>query len=169
MNLEYESYKRIIQKDVNNYIMVMDNGKIKRKGSYVKSLSPLDNDLPIVNKAIVDYFTKNISPADTILNSKKMIDFQKITKVSHKYEYAVYNGETMNERVFRTFSTIGDGGTLYKQHKEKEIGSIDKTAGTPENCVIVNEDITEMETPCWLDRQWYLDLAEKRIKDFLGE
>jgi hypothetical protein len=75
----------------------------------------------------------------------------------------------LTNKVYRVFATIGDGGTLYKQHKEKEIGSIDKTAGTPENCVIVNEDITEMETPCWLDRQWYLDLAEKRIKDFLGE
>lgn len=30
------------------------------KGAYVKKLYPLDNDLPIVNEAIVNYFLKGI-------------------------------------------------------------------------------------------------------------
>ena len=53
MGLEHDLIKKVIQKDVNNYIIVMDNGKIKSKGAYVKSLNSLDYDLPIVNKALM--------------------------------------------------------------------------------------------------------------------
>lgn len=167
MTLEFEDYKRIIQANVNNYIMVMKNGKIKRKGAFVKKLSPLDNDLPIVNKAIVEYFVNGTSVYDTINQATDLIDFQKVTKVSSKYDYAVYNGEIMYEKVYRVFATKGVGGTLYKRHKSKD--KPDKTAGTPDNCVIINEDITERKVGDWLDKHWYIDLAEKRIKDFLGE
>ena len=54
MELEFEEYVKVIQKDVNNYILIDDDGKYESKGAYVKKLNPLDNDLPIVNKAVVD-------------------------------------------------------------------------------------------------------------------
>jgi hypothetical protein len=169
LGLGHDIITNVWQKDVNNAIFLHDNGKIKSIGAYVKPLNKLDYHLPIVNKAIKEYFINGIEPYETIMKENRMIEFQFITKVSTKYEYAIYKGKPLTNKVYRVFATLGDGGTLYKQHKEKEIGSIDKTAGTPENCVIINEDITEMETPHWLDRQWYIDLAEKRIKDFLGE
>ena len=88
MSLEFEYYNRVVQKDVNNYLAVTPEGYVKRKGSYVKSLSPLDNHLPIVNKAIVDYFVHGISPRTTIMSSNALIDFQFVTKVSNKYDFA---------------------------------------------------------------------------------
>ena len=44
---------------------------------------------------------------------------------------------------------------------------MDKTAGTPENAFIDNGDITEKKVDSRLDRNWYLELAEKRIKGLL--
>lgn len=66
-------------------------------GSYVKWLNPLDNDLPIVNKAVVDYFIKGIDPEETIFDCDRLIDFQKVVKISKKYDYAQYKDEIMTE------------------------------------------------------------------------
>jgi len=197
--LDYERYNKIIQKDVNNYIFVADD-YIVTKGAWVKKLSKLDNDLPIVNKAIVDYFTKGISPRETIYGSDKLIDFQKITKISNKYDFGFhengsgtdvyqyqvpkyrirkgekylshyedleFRGDRLQEKVIRCFaSTNPNDGAIYKKHKDKI--TLDKTAGTPENAFIDNGDITEKKVDSRLDRNWYLELAEKRIKEFIS-
>lgn len=166
MELEYEIYKKVIQKDVNNYIMVADNGYVSRKGSFVKELHLLDNDSPIVNKAVVDYFTKDIPVETTINSSNKLIDFQKITKISSKYEYGSHNGKILQEKVHRCFASLDpNDGTLYKKHKNKV--TLDKTPSTPENCFIDNSDITEKVIPAKLDKNWYVELAKYRISKFV--
>ena len=77
MGLEYDYYVKMIQKDVNNYIIVAEDGHYKSKGAYVKKLNSLDYDLPIVNKAITDYFIKNIPVEKTILECNDLKQFQK--------------------------------------------------------------------------------------------
>lgn len=169
--LEFEFFKKVHQKDVNNYIIVPfgdlydEKGKPrwKSKGAYVKKLSPLDYDLPIVNKAVVDYFVKGVSPEETILACNKLIEFQKVTKISSKFEYALYNRRRMTEKVFRVFADKNG-----KQLMKVKNGTPTKIAYVPEKCRIVNEDITEMDIPQWIDKQWYITLAKKRINDFLG-
>ena len=70
LQMEFEYYEKIYQKDVNNYVAVTYDGKVKSKGAYVKKLSKLDNDLPIVNKALVDYMVKDVPIENTILIAK---------------------------------------------------------------------------------------------------
>ena len=77
MTLGYEYYKKVVQKDVNNYIVVEQDGGVKRKGGFVKKLSSIDNDLPIVNRAIVDYFVDGIPVENTVMASDKMIDLDR--------------------------------------------------------------------------------------------
>ena len=139
MGLDHDLIKKVIQKDVNNYIIVMDNGKIKSKGAYVKSLNSLDYDLPIVNKALMEYFISGMPVEETINNCNDLIEFQKVVKVSSKY----------------------------KLKKDKD--TKDKIGGTPERCFIENGDIKGIKVPRKLDKQWYIDTAKKRIKDFVGE
>jgi hypothetical protein len=166
MDLEFDEYCKVIQRDVNNYIIMDDKGTIKRKGSVVKKLSPLDNDLPIVNRAVVDYFTKGISVKTTVNKSKLLLDFQKITKITSKYEYGSHNGKKIYNKVQRCFaSKDSSDGTLYKKKRDKD--TLDKTASTPISCFIDNGDITEKGIPSKLDKQWYIDLAQKRIDDFV--
>lgn len=165
-NLGFDLYTNVIQRDVNNYILIDEDGHLKRKGGVVKKLSKLDNDLPIVNKAIVDYFTKNIPVEKTILECDEFIMFQKITKISRKYEYAIHNDKILQERVHRCFASndVNDG-ILYKKKVDKE--NPDKTAGTPEHCFIYNDNIENMKVPAKLDKQWYIDLAQERIDKFI--
>lgn len=169
-----DRYSKVVQRDVNNYIII-PSGKLydetgkelfKRKGSVTKKLSKLDNDLPVVNRAVVDYFVHGTLPEDTILRSTKLIDFQKVTKVGYKYEHAWHNGKILGERVNRCFASVDYADTtLMKQHKSKE--TLDKVASTPLHCFIDNENILEKSIPAKLDKQWYINLAWERIKEFV--
>lgn len=168
MKLEFDEYSTVIQKDVNNYIIMDKEGNVKRKGAYVKKLSNLDNDMPIVNKAIVDYLTKKIPVEKTIMECNTLIDFQKVTKISSKYEYGMHNGVRLYERVHRCFASLDSrDGTLFKKHRNKT--NLDKTGGTPINCFIYNDNVLGKTVPTKLDKQWYIDVAKKRISDFLGK
>lgn len=168
MGLEHDLIKKVIQKDVNNYIIVMDNGKIKSKGAYVKSLNSLDYDLPIVNKALMEYFISGIPVEETINNCNDLIEFQKVVKVSSKYKCSLYGDQVLNENILRVFASRSrrDPG-VYKLKKDKD--TKDKIGGTPERCFIENGDIKGIKVPSKLDKQWYIDTAKKRIKDFVGE
>lgn len=166
MGLEHDLIKKVIQKDVNNYLIVMENGKVKSKGAYVKELSKLDNDLPIVNKALKDYFIYGIPVEETINNAKYLIEFQKVIKASSKYKYLMHGNVKINEKVSRVFASkdYSDPGIF----KVKSNGSIEKVAGTPERAFIDNSDINGKRIPRRLDKQWYIDVAKKRIEDFIG-
>lgn len=166
MVLDFETFERIYQKDVNNYIIVHEDGSYKSKGGYVKKLNNLDNDLPIVNKAVVDFFIKDIPVHKTIHDSNNLADFQKIAKISYKYLYGMHGDKRLNERVLRVFASRSrsDQGVFKVKTPER----IEKIANTPERCFIVNTDVNNVRLPRRLDKKWYIDLAEKRINDFLG-
>lgn len=191
LDLEWEEYVKVIQKDVNNYIIVDKDGKYKGKGAYVKDLSELDYDLPIVNEALVNYFVHETPLEETINKCTELHKFQKIVKLTSAYKYAMKdctfskkkvlneltgkmntktswdeNGEILQDKTFRVFASLdeNDGGIF----KRKEDKNPEKFANTPEKCFIDNGDVREKETPDKLDRQFYIDLAQKRVNQYLG-
>ena len=171
MTLEFEEFERIWQKDVNNYLIVKSDGSYKSKGAYVKKLNSLDNDLPIVNKAIVEYFIRGVDPERTIMEADRLIDFQMIRKVSaDKYLYAMHGDKKLTEKVLRIFASRrrSDPGVFKVKDVDGQM-RIEKIANTPERCFIENGDIKGKGIPRWLDRRWYIEIAWKRIKEFLGE
>jgi hypothetical protein len=173
LNLEWHRYNKIYQKDVNNYVLIPDKlynekGKPqwKTKGAYVKKLKNIDYDLPIVNKALVDYFVKGIPLAETINNCNNLREFQKIVKVSSKYKYALYGEKRLPEKVLRVFaSNKEDAKGVFKVKTEERI---EKIANTPDKCFIDNDDVKEKMVPEELDRNYYIEVAQKRLNGFLG-
>ena len=165
MDLEHDYIKKVVQKDVNNYLVVMEDGKVKSKGAYVKKLSALDYDLPIVNKAVKDYLIEGTPIDETILSCTDLKEFQKIVKVSSKFRFASHNGEQLDGKVFRVFASRSlNDGTIYK-HK---VGYTTKVGNTPEKCFVMNEDINGVEIPRKLNKNWYIEIAKKRVADFMG-
>lgn len=166
MKLGFDYVSRIFQGDVNNYLFqFLESGKWERKGAYVKELSPLDNDLPIINTAICNYFMKGILPAKTIMNCHNYMEFQKVVKLSPKYKYVEHNGIKYDQKCFRVFaSTCTTDGSIYEVKDKRK----DKYANTPDRCYIENGAVSEMMIPATLNKEWYVDLAEKRIKDKWG-
>lgn len=165
LTMDFDYYKKMIQKDVNNYIAVREDGTLKRKGLYVKELSELDNDLPIVNEAVVRCLVDGVSPQKTIEECNDFMMFQKIVKLSSKYKYAHHNGKRLEGTVFRVFAsrdvTDGQISKMKDFYSKKE-----KFASTPAKCFIDNGEVKGKKVPFKLDRWWYIDLAVKRIEDF---
>ncbi len=165
MQLGFDIISEIWQKDVNNYVFKFEDGKIERKGAYVKPLNELDNDLPIVNKALVAYMIEGIPVEECIEACVYLKDFQKIVKVSNKYLCAWHNGQRLSDKTFRVFASKDlHDGSIGKQKAEGT--TIEKFANTPEHCFIDNGDVKSAPVPAKLDRQYYINLAKERLKQF---
>lgn len=165
MGLGNDTITEIWQKDVNNYVFKFTNASLERKGAYVKELSELDYDLPIVNEALVSYMDKGIPVEDTINHCNEMIKFQKIVRVSSKYKYAIHNGIKLNGRTFRIYASNNFNDGCIGRCKF-EGANVDKFGNTPEHCFIYNEDIHNCGMSIKLDKKWYINLAKKRLEDF---
>ena len=165
MGLGFDFIEEIWQGDVNNYIFKDTNGELERKGAYVKKLNDLDNNLPIVNKAIVDYLVHNVPIEQTINTCNDLKQFQMICKITYKYKCLMYGDKKLSERCVRVFASKDktDGG-LFKLHNEKE--TPDKFPSTPTQCFIVNEKVEGMSVPKKLDREFYIQLAQERSAKF---
>lgn len=169
MSLGFDFITEIFQKDVNNYIFKFDDGKIERKGAYVKPLNDLDNDLPIVNKALVAYMVDGVPIEKTIGSCDDLKDFQKIVKISSKYECGWHNGIKYYQKTFRVFASIYATNSFMGKVKLKNgKESIEKFANTPDHCFFFNQDINDVKVDDVqeLDQQWYIDLAKKRLAQF---
>lgn len=165
MRMEFSIYTKVFQKDVNNYLLVDAEGKTKTKGAYTKSLNPIDNDLPIINKALIDYMTQDISVEKTINSCKDLIMFQKVVKLSGKYWRTWHNGKYMTEKCYRVFASINPNDTYIGKCKSKG-ATIEKFGNTPGHCFVDNADMHGKIVPAYLDRQWYIDLAKKRLRQY---
>ncbi len=166
MKLGFDVITEIWQKDVNNYIFRFEDGKLERKGAYVKELNELDNDLPIINTALVNYMTRNIQIEDTICQCNDLKQFQKIVKIQGNYLHAWHNGKELNEKTFRVFASKDDSDTYIGKVKYDGKPTGDKFANTPDHCFIDNSDVSGKKVPNKLDRQYYIDLAKKRLEQF---
>jgi DNA polymerase len=185
--LELDSIAEIYQKDVNNYLWIDADGDVERIGTYVKELSKIDNDLPILNTALVQYMVHKTPVEQTINHCNDLIQFQKIVKLSNNYKWVEHEHceplkKVEGVRVKRTYydypttckytyksyrvfasSDLKDGRILKGGGKR---GKLEKFANTPEHSFIFNDEVIGVQVPNNLDRQWYIDLAKKRLEQF---
>lgn len=185
--LELDCLSEIYQKDVNNYLWIDCDGGVERKGAYVKELSAIDYDLPILNKALVEYMVHKTPVERTIMACDDLIEFQKIVKLSDKYKWVEHEHcEPIKvQKGVRVVKTYFDYPTTkkytYKSYrvfasKDNKDGRLlkcggkrdkpEKFANTPDHCFIFNDDCTTEKCPEWLDKQWYIDAAKKRLSDY---
>ena len=157
------------------------------KGKYVKELSKIDNDLPILNTALVEYMVHGTPVEQTINSCKELMQFQKLVKLSDDYkwvehehcqpEYSTTGVKIIKQVIsypktirysyksYRVFASadVEDGRILKAGGKR---GKPEKFADTPEHCFIFNDDVNGVGCPAKLDKNWYIDLAKKRLKQF---
>ena len=171
MELGFDYIKEIHQKDVNNYVFIDDRDKLERKGAYVKESNRLDNDMPILNTALVNYMAYKIPVETTINKCDDLIMFQKIVKVSSKYKLGGIGfrddrpTQFLSDRTFRVFaSKLKTDGYIGKMKTPDS--TLEKFANTPDNMFILNGNIKGVTVPDRLDKQWYIDLAKKRLNDY---
>ena len=171
-SLEEDKVIKIAQKDVNNYIEVQVDGTSKAKGGYlVRGISTvgsfnINNNAVIVAEALKENFVNGIAPEDTINACEDIFKFQMIAKASSKYKeaYQIVDKQKVSiQKTNRVYATTNKKlGTLYKV---KEDGATAKIESLPEHCIIDNENQLSIKD---IDKSFYIELAKKRIDDFLG-
>lgn len=165
MGLEFDEFTRVYQKDVNNYVLVAADGSMKTKGAYVKKLGPLDYDLAVVNKALVEFMVHGVPVEDTIAADDDLIDYQRVVKVSGKYKYGVHGHERLTDRCFRVFASTRESDGMIGRVKAGK-AKPEKFGNTSEHSFIDNGDVHGKKCPDYLDKAWYIQLAKTRLAQF---
>ena len=134
--------------------------------------------MPIVNEAVKKYLLDGTDPADTINACDELIKFQKVVKLSSKYQWVELEHKCGNikfyNKAYRVFATTDENyGRLLKCKKIEKGGVLidkkDKFGLTPNRCCINNDNVVGEHVFNKLDKNWYIDLSLKRIKDFIGD
>lgn len=171
--LETDDITKVWLKDVNNLLFIDTKGKVKTVGGYlnygisVKGAWAINNNATIVKKAIVDYFTLGTEVEKTIGECTDIFQFQLIAKAGSKYKEAYHLVDGVKEsvqKVNRVYASKDSRyGKIYKVKAEND--STAKIESLPEHCIIDNDNKLTIES---IDKSWYIELAKKRINDFLG-
>ena len=169
LNLETDYFDRWIQKDVNNYIAVTDDGKIKVKGGDVNKYHGdnffKNNDIGIIHKALVDYLVYDKPVQDTILeNLDKPRMFQYMLQAGSTYKGVVTRDEPdklLDTKVNRVFATKKGIEILKKRADDGLV----KFADTPNEMYLYNGDLDDFDNfKEIVDIQWYYDLTMKNLQ-----
>ena len=188
--MERDDFAKVIQKDVNNYIGILANGKMKTKGGYVSLYKGGDfktNSLQIIHKAIVDYLVKGVPPEETINNETDIFKFQNIVKTGGTYEgsYHYVNGELEPlQKVNRIYAVknpkygkvVKRKWITEKSKKDKATGKMipipvepywqeDTVSECPEHTYIDNENVLTVDD---LDKDYYIAMAKDRIDKYIN-
>lgn len=193
ITLGLDTIREIYQKDVNNYLWVDIDGNVERIGDYLKKLSPIDYNLAILNRALVEYMVHKTPVEKTINECEDLIEFQSIAKLSDMYDYVEHEyGPSHMEQKYNRQGKKSGKKLVYESRKRstnkayRVFASRDPLDGrilkcrtlsdgtyqeakfgkTPDKCFIVNDDISGIKCPAKLDRQWYIDYAKRRLAHF---
>ncbi len=171
--LETDEITKVWIKDVNNLLFIDTKGKVKTVGGYlnygisVKGAWAINNNATIVKQAVIDYFVKGTPVEITIGNCTDIFQFQMIAKAGSKYKeaYHLVNGEKQAvQKVNRVYATNDTRyGKLFKIKAEND--STAKIEMLPEHCIIDNDNQLTIDD---VDKTFYIEMAKKRINDYLG-
>ena len=171
--LEVDDVQKVWIKDVNNLLMIKTDGEVKTVGGYlnygvsVKGAWAINNNMVIVKKALIEYFVHGTPVEDTINGSTNIFDFQLIAKAGAKYReaYHIVDGEQVPvQKVNRVYATADERyGKLFKVKAETDATA--KIEMLPEHCIIDNDNHLSIDD---VDRTFYIEMAKKRINDFMG-
>ena len=137
LELEFVDYKKMIISDVNNYISVDVNNKIKTKGKYEYKDIPLHKNKShsIIPLAVHNYWVNNIPIEKTIKEHKNIFDFcagvkskgSDIKGKSHYELHWVEKGEYKQQKLSKTvrYFISKQGKTLIKKYEDGSFAQVE--------------------------------------------
>lgn len=101
LELERNDYSKMIIRDVNSYIAVYEDGKLKNKGAYEWDNLPHHKNQSglVIKKAAEEYLINNVDPEDFIRNHKDKFDFMLRTKVPRSSKLVLVDEEGIDHQI----------------------------------------------------------------------
>lgn len=179
--LEKTVANAIYQKDVNNYVLLNENGSIKVKGGYVAQYFNDDTwywsvrrNLEIIDKAIVDFLIYDTPVEETIVNPENnILKYQIVKKLGGMYTDPMWEIDgkltPLPNRCNRIFPAKDKKyGKVKKRKWEKS--TWDNVESIPEHCLVINDEIRGKTLADFIDQidtGWYIWLAKSKIADYI--
>lgn len=116
LQLERADYSKMFIRDVNNYIGLYTDGKVKRKGAYEYNVAWHQNHSAlVVRKAVEEFLVRNVPIKEYILNHKDVYDFMLRTNIPKSSRLLIEYDDYVEELQNITRYYISDsGGKLTK-------------------------------------------------------
>lgn len=189
--MERDDFKKVIQKDVNNYIGIKHDGSFKTKGGYVslyKGGNFKTNSLQVVDKAVCDYLVFGTPVEKTIKDCKDIFSFQMIVKTGSTYDKTFHEVNKKMVQVQKTNRVYAVKNTSFgqiykfklvtsKRKKNKDTGKMEEVNVDPpaEQYTVISEcpshaaiDNTNELSVDQLDLKYYIDIAKRRVGKYLN-
>lgn len=185
LTLDKDMFTEIYQKDVNNYIAVQPNGKVKVKGA-IGLTGGMKVSKAIVSNAFINYLVAGKDYKEFINECNEVRQFQIITKTGWTFDKTVTRdiegNETTAQKVNRVFA-VKDKSKAVELFKVKEGQLVDieadeirgttsytkGLANAPEYYTIDNNACGEGITIDEIDKQYYIDQVEDTLHLWFGE
>ena len=129
--LEHDQYSKMIIRDVNNYMAVTKDGKVKCKGAFEwedlekKKVATFhkNKSFLIIPKAIYAYFVNGILPEDFLAQNQNIFDYCGAVKAKgdwHFEERKIIDGNLINNKLQKIirYYISNDGSKLVKCHND---------------------------------------------------
>ena len=168
LELEYAYYKKMVIRDVNNYIGVYDDSKSKPKlkGDFeINKDWHKDHSMKIVPKALEAYYVHGIPIEETIMKSTDIYDFtlsMKVTRGWTAINRRLINGEYIEDKLQKNnrYLITNRGGTLMKIHADGREFNVEKSF----NITVFNQYYACEEFSCYdINYNYYIREAYKII------
>lgn len=158
--LEVGHFDKFIQRDVNNYVAVKPNGKIKLKGSDLVASETANSKPAILQEAIRERLVNNTPVHETVHNAlPTQLSFTIVSlKGKTQTGYTVdEKGNALPQKVNRVMA----GKTGKQFYKERITGKDATFSDAPQYFVLSNDKITKI--PDEIDYDYYEQLIEKKL------
>jgi len=171
-DLEYAYYSKYARRDVNNYIAIYQDGKVKTKGVFINEIDLMKGfDKPIISLALYEFFVNDTPIRETILNHKDIYDFciaKKIdAKFTNEYHYLKdggYKVDVLQKSV--RYYVSNDGGSLLKTNRKENVIN-QYEAG--KNVTVFNDYVDKPMSEYDLNYAYYIHATQKIINEIIKQ
>lgn len=190
LELEQDKIKKLVMRDVNNYVEIVQTGdndyevhykggvftgkhnfkwnKDKKCFEYSFEDDIKSNSLTICSEAVLKYLLFGTPVEETINNCNDIHRFQMINHLGSTYDKMImeYPDGRVEElqRNNRIYAGLVPTGKIYKI-KESE-GRKDSLAMCPTNPIVDNDNKLTIDK---INKKWYNKYTKQKISDFIGE
>lgn len=167
--LETDYYEKWIQKDVNNYIAVEEDGSITVKGGDVNKYKSdkffSNNSLRIIQIAMVEKLVNGTDPMHTFMKHlDKPVLWQIILKAGRTYKGVQNSAGEWQNKVNRVFAAA-EGVPYTKLYKIRQDDGQVNFPDVPERMFLWNDDVNELkEFKDIIDMNYYYHLVTEKLK-----
>lgn len=171
--LERTDYSKIIFSTVNDYLAIMPDGYVKKKGDFLTDFELHKNkSARIVPIALEQYYVNGVPVRETIMNHKNLYDFCIRKKASRDFHYEGVDPKTNKQTKYNKlirYYVSNTGEKVYKVKKESSQSKAAKRSQVEAGewvCHVCNylEEGSSTEN---VNYDYYIDKAESMIVKIL--